>query len=913
MENCFVAGDELIDARRAEIERRADDIADYLDRHPIEKSESLHISMLNVRPPNMALSYTCRNNRALFAKLNGLKRRLYPELTETVAPSADPEKRRSAPLSRGRIRVAFVAERLSRFSSVLRDRMGVAANLPSSHFHVTAVMFSPPSDDAASKYLAAGVDRILVLPGNPLAHIPFLAAVGFDAIVYAEIGLVGATHFLPFNRLAPLQLTTWGHSDTSGIDTVDLYVTSEWFEEAAAADHYTERLVRQKSLSTHYFRTSGPPTPAGVAASRASFGLPATGNMYLLMQTLGKLHAAMAEEIRAVLVHDPAGFVVITGANDEGEQGEFYRALELYLESETCTCSECAEAAGATGGRRLIERVRLLPFQPFYRGSQLLTLASVMLDGYAFGGCNTTLEAIENSTILVTCPTDFLHGRFSAGYLRRLHLEELIGTTPADTGRLATEIALDPERVRRLTIALEHRRHVLYNDDDALREWTDLLLEETKPFTRRAHHDVVMGEALAVVQEICRRAGAGAWPTNGTLLSLVRDKAFPTNVRGATPWTIPERDYAAAARTDARAVAWAMWDRLDVAVNPPADPASLRKHFLAAGWEIVAEHGAPSHGWLVDLFVGEIPVRIHVVQISPKETGRPGSWTAHYGADPALLRTGGAQQRRHYHDTFKLGACSFPMREGGSLPTVAPTDCKKYLAERYGPKWTVADPAWSPASAPNLIASAAFVAGRFDSIDPTALALFREMSDAADAVGVCVYSDSTCAIGGKACKTPESQRLAAVQRALSRVPAQCFVFICNTRTPDSVLIDRAELSDFRAVGGASGIAPSLLYFAAPGANIGAAIRDSFEIRRSPKVIPPQWLTATEVHKAVAAPAAPAEPVAAPVAPAAPAAPVAAPAESVTISASTDEVTPEIAKSVRFADDNIDDLVSIGSI
>ena len=32
------------------------------------------------------------------------------------------------------------------------------------------------------------------------------------------------------NRIAPIQITTWGHSITSGIDTIDYYISSKLYE-----------------------------------------------------------------------------------------------------------------------------------------------------------------------------------------------------------------------------------------------------------------------------------------------------------------------------------------------------------------------------------------------------------------------------------------------------------------------------------------------------------------------------------------------------------------------------------------------------------------------------------------------------------------------------------------------------------
>ena len=53
-------------------------------------------------------------------------------------------------------------------------------------------------------------------------------------------------------RLAPVQCTTWGHPDSSGLPTMDYYLSSEVMEPPDADAHYTERLVRLPGLGIHY-------------------------------------------------------------------------------------------------------------------------------------------------------------------------------------------------------------------------------------------------------------------------------------------------------------------------------------------------------------------------------------------------------------------------------------------------------------------------------------------------------------------------------------------------------------------------------------------------------------------------------------------------------------------------------------
>ena len=45
-------------------------------------------------------------------------------------------------------------------------------------------------------------------------------------------------------RHAPVQATTWGHPVTSGMSTIDFFLSADEFEPPDADAHYTETLIR---------------------------------------------------------------------------------------------------------------------------------------------------------------------------------------------------------------------------------------------------------------------------------------------------------------------------------------------------------------------------------------------------------------------------------------------------------------------------------------------------------------------------------------------------------------------------------------------------------------------------------------------------------------------------------------------
>ena len=113
-----------------------------------------------------------------------------------------------------------------------------------------------------------------------------------DVLIYTDLGMEGFTWSLAFSRLAPVQAAMWGHPITSGLDTVDYYISSELAEAAEADANYTEKLVRLKNLPLYYLRP--PPAPQ---RNRAYFNLPARRRARLRLPA-GDVQAAPGVRLR---------------------------------------------------------------------------------------------------------------------------------------------------------------------------------------------------------------------------------------------------------------------------------------------------------------------------------------------------------------------------------------------------------------------------------------------------------------------------------------------------------------------------------------------------------------------------------------------------------------------------------------
>ena len=115
------------------------------------------------------------------------------------------------------------------------------------------------------------------------------------------------TYFLAFARLAPVQAVSWGHPDTTGLDTVDYFVSAVTIEPDEAETHYTERLVKLSRLPCFYQPAVAPTT----IKARADLGLPEEGVLNGCPQSLFKLHPDFDEILAEIVIGDITGHIIL--------------------------------------------------------------------------------------------------------------------------------------------------------------------------------------------------------------------------------------------------------------------------------------------------------------------------------------------------------------------------------------------------------------------------------------------------------------------------------------------------------------------------------------------------------------------------------------------------------------------------
>jgi predicted O-linked N-acetylglucosamine transferase (SPINDLY family) len=257
-------------------------------------------------------------------------------------------------------------------------------------------------------------------------------------------------------RLAPLQAATWGHPETTGLPTVDCYLSAGALEPAAARDYYVERLVPLPNLGCYLEPSASP----AIEADLGRWGLSADQPLLLCPGTPFKYapeHDRLYMEIARRLGPCQLCFFVCGNA-----------ALSEKLRRRLAD-------AFAQSGLEFERHVRFLPWLVPAEFYALMRHADAMLDTVGFSGFNTALQALECALPVVAYEGRFLRGRLASGMLRHLGLDELVATDEAQYVELAVALAGDRERRTRLRQRIEDARPRLYHDSAPIRALEDFL------------------------------------------------------------------------------------------------------------------------------------------------------------------------------------------------------------------------------------------------------------------------------------------------------------------------------------------------------------------------------------------------------------------------------------------------------
>lgn len=380
-----------------------------------------------------------------------------------IAPFLREEK---DPVASSKIKVGFLSAFVFTHSVGLLTR-GVIEHLDRKRFEVVLLHVEGEPIDELTVRLASKVDEYVRIPTTSLARAQsIVAARRLDVLVFCEIGMNSITYFLAFSRLARRSALFWGHAVTSGISPqdcfqltneidcggIDYFVSSDLFEDDVG--DYSEKVWLMRGLTTRFPR---PVAPSTTELELMLPGISSHQRLYLIPQTLYKLHPDFDAVINDVLHRDTNGVIAMPEAQLSDWTDSVARRWDVAIDADV---------------RHRLRFFKRLGFADFVR---LAELADVVLDPFPVGGGRSSLEIFSVGTPIVmleerTSVLQLTRGMYT---LMASPCPECITHSLEEFARTAVDVAMNSIAIRNDILS---RNSVLYENDAVVVEWEDFLV-----------------------------------------------------------------------------------------------------------------------------------------------------------------------------------------------------------------------------------------------------------------------------------------------------------------------------------------------------------------------------------------------------------------------------------------------------
>ncbi len=359
----------------------------------------------------------------------------YPEWTKPLALRPFKENKK--------IKIGYISPHLT-WHTVGLVFLGWLRNCEHNQFEIYCY-FTGEKADSITNLFKLYSDYFYHINSNLETIVKQILANELDIIVFLDIGMCPQMTQIAGLRLAPTQCVAWGHPVTTGLPTIDYFISAEFLEPLNAKTHYSETLICLPNLGINYHQ----PILPEVIKSRSEFGLKIDSILYLSCQSLFKylpdfdyILVKIAQQVKSVQ------FVFIAHWNkaitDKFKQRLKRTFAQNYLNSE--------------------DYFIILPRLAREDYLQLNLLADMGLDSIQFTGFLTSLDSLSCGLPLVTCEGKWMRSRQSAGILKRLGITEIIAQNQEEYIKIAVKLGLNPEWRLMIREKIKQNQHKLYED-----------------------------------------------------------------------------------------------------------------------------------------------------------------------------------------------------------------------------------------------------------------------------------------------------------------------------------------------------------------------------------------------------------------------------------------------------------------
>jgi protein O-GlcNAc transferase len=324
---------------------------------------------------------------------------------------------RSSPPTQSRIRIAIVSGQVRRhpvWDVILR---GLLAHLDKKEFEIS-LYHTGALVDEETVWARTQVAHFVQGPQPVKYWLTEIAQTQPDVIFYPEVGMAPNAGTLATMRLAPLQIVGWGHPVTTGLPTMDWFLSADLLEPPDAQQHYREKLIRLPGTGvyTEFPTVTKEPWPAPARNQNV-------------------VRFALCQQ---PLKFDPEDDILLARIARAAGNAEFWLATPANTPWTAVKLRDRLSTAFRAEGLDPDQYLRTTPWLPRNQFLSFLDDMDIYLDCPAFSGYTTAWQALHSGLPIVTLEGPYLRQRLAAGLLKQIGATD--GITRSRDDYVATAI-----------------------------------------------------------------------------------------------------------------------------------------------------------------------------------------------------------------------------------------------------------------------------------------------------------------------------------------------------------------------------------------------------------------------------------------------------------------------------------------
>jgi len=394
--------------------------------------------------PTFYLAYNEFNNKSILKLIGGICTEIMQKWSSEII-----KEKVNSQIKNKKIQIGIVGEQIYDHSVWNAITKGIVLNINKELFEINIFKLGKKNDDETA---LAKINSNTFIDGlNTLEEwCKTISSQNLDILIYPEIGMHPMTIQLASMRLAPIQIASWGHPETTGLPTIDYFISAELFEDGNSVNNYSEKLIKLANLGSYYYKKE-----SKNIKNDNSFQFGFEKNQPILI-CAGALFKYLPEYdwILIEIINKIGKCKLIFFQQQNEWQKILYERLKLKFEHS---------------GLNIEEYITFIPFLNKDEFVSLLKISTVYLDSIGFSGFNTAITAIESDLPIVTLKGKFMRGRLAAGVLKRVGLEELVAKNDVEYVEIVCKLIKDVVYRRKVKEIIISKREIVFNDSESIK------------------------------------------------------------------------------------------------------------------------------------------------------------------------------------------------------------------------------------------------------------------------------------------------------------------------------------------------------------------------------------------------------------------------------------------------------------